>query len=140
MILKTTQPSFWEANIDTLQSEKGLKWQPLVSSSTAIPTPWDKEEYDSLTQDYYRLTGISDEQNHLDVKQEKERINDALRALMANQAIAGTVGAFEGAAYYMKGVYRPEIDCIMFSKEAKQFCKVCQTEIDRIIELIKSGH
>jgi hypothetical protein len=43
------------------------------------------------------------------------------------------VGAFEGAGYASKGIYRPMLDCIMFSKGKKPFCKVCEEAIIRVI-------
>ena len=45
----------------------------------------------------------------------------------------GKVGAFEGAGYLPKGLYRPMIDCIMFSKGDKPFCKVCESAIEKVI-------
>jgi hypothetical protein len=36
------------------------------------------------------------------------------------------VGAFEGAGYAAKGLFRPAIDCKMFSKGNRNFCKVCE--------------
>jgi hypothetical protein len=48
----------------------------------------------------------------------------------------GKVGAFEGAVYEAKGYYRPEVDCIMFSR-GESFCKVCRHAIERVIELYK---
>jgi hypothetical protein len=35
------------------------------------------------------------------------------------------VGAFEGAGYAAKGLYRPAVDCKMFSKGNCEFCPVC---------------
>jgi hypothetical protein len=46
----------------------------------------------------------------------------------------GQVGAFEGAMYEARGYYRPEIDCIMFSRSDK-FCRVCREAIMRIIKM-----
>lgn len=46
----------------------------------------------------------------------------------------GRVGAFEGANYEAKGYYRPQVDCIMFSR-TDYFCKVCQRGITRVIDL-----
>ena len=43
------------------------------------------------------------------------------------------VGAFEGAGYMAKGMYRPMLDCIMFSKGNKPFCKVCKQAITKVI-------
>ncbi len=44
------------------------------------------------------------------------------------------VGAFEGAGYAAKGLYRPTHHCRMFSKDHKAFCPVCQ---QALIELIR---
>jgi hypothetical protein len=46
----------------------------------------------------------------------------------------GKVGAFEGAGYVANGMYRPMLDCIMFSKGTKPFCTVCEAHIIDIIE------
>jgi hypothetical protein len=48
---------------------------------------------------------------------------------------AGKVGAFEGAGYEAKGLYRGEADCIMFSRNPVGFCRVCQRAINHIIDL-----
>ena len=41
-------------------------------------------------------------------------------------------GAFEGAGYMAKGLYRSQIDCIMYSRHIA-FCKVCQRTIADVI-------
>ncbi len=51
----------------------------------------------------------------------------------AKEKYAGKVGAFEGANYEAKGYYRPEIDCIMFTR-ARNFCSVCRRAIGRMID------
>jgi len=43
------------------------------------------------------------------------------------------VGAFEGAGYASKGIYRPQQHCLMRSL-AYPYCKVCQRAITRMIE------
>ena len=43
------------------------------------------------------------------------------------------VGAFEGAGYSAKGMYRPMLDCIMFTQGDKPFCKVCEERIIKVI-------
>ncbi len=48
---------------------------------------------------------------------------------------AGKVGAFEGAGYEARGLYRPEAECIMGSRTITSFCRVCQRAINRIIDL-----
>ncbi len=42
------------------------------------------------------------------------------------------VGAFEGAGYRQKGVYRPQQRCLMRQLDAV-FCKVCQRDLEQII-------
>lgn len=49
-------------------------------------------------------------------------------------SLAGNVGAFEGAGYEAKGLYRGEADCIMFSRNPVGFCRVCQRAITHIID------
>lgn len=50
-------------------------------------------------------------------------------------AQAGKVGAFEGGGYEARNLYRPEAECIMGSRKAVPFCRVCQRAISRIIDL-----
>ncbi len=47
---------------------------------------------------------------------------------------AGKVGAFEGAGYEARGLYRPEATCIMGARTVVAFCRVCQRAINRIID------
>ena len=50
------------------------------------------------------------------------------------------VGAFEGAGYSAKGLYRPALDCKMFSKGNKGFCPVCRKAIrDMVFYLTETG-
>ena len=39
------------------------------------------------------------------------------------------LGAFEGAGYAAKGLYRPAVDCKMFSKANREFCGVCRSAV-----------
>ncbi|NOZ02747.1 MAG: peptidase M64 [Deltaproteobacteria bacterium] len=48
------------------------------------------------------------------------------------------VGAFEGAGYSAKGLYRPAMDCKMFSKGNKGFCPVCKAAVEDMIRLLTS--
>jgi hypothetical protein len=48
---------------------------------------------------------------------------------------AGKVGAFEGAGYEARGLYRPEAECIMGSRRVATFCRVCQRAIARAIDM-----
>ncbi len=44
-------------------------------------------------------------------------------------------GAFEGAGYSAKGLYRPAFDCRMFSKRTIDFCPVCMCAVQQMIRL-----
>jgi hypothetical protein len=49
-------------------------------------------------------------------------------------ATNGIVGAFEGANYAATGYFRPEMNCIMFTRH-DVFCPVCRRAIVDVIEL-----
>lgn len=51
-----------------------------------------------------------------------------------NQEYANKVGAYEGAGYVQKGIYRPSMDCFMRSLQAQEFCPVCQRAIRNMVD------
>ena len=55
--------------------------------------------------------------------------------LLASGVHARKVGAFEGAMYQARGYYRPQADCIMFTRDEIGFCAVCRRAIERVIDL-----
>jgi len=57
-----------------------------------------------------------------------------MRARLAEDPAAGVVGAFEGAGYASKGLYRPTLDCLMFSRGLQPFCPVCRRAVERMVE------
>ena len=126
----------WEENATALLDPAKLKWKDLVASDTPIPTPWNKE----LFERYSREIQARRAQLRKDRRPESEM--EALFAeelkheqeMFAREPYAGKVGAFEGAMYEAKGYYRPEIDCIMFSR-TNFFCRVCRRAIERVIDL-----
>jgi hypothetical protein len=54
-------------------------------------------------------------------------------SLLSNMKYSGHVGAFEGAQYKAKGVYRSEANCLMFTRHHK-FCAACRRGINMIID------
>ena len=56
------------------------------------------------------------------------------QAMFAKEKYSGRVGAFEGAIYEAKGYYRPEVDCIMFTR-TDRFCAVCRRAIEKIVHM-----
>jgi len=55
--------------------------------------------------------------------------------LLQSQKHATEVGAFEGAGYQAKGLYRSSVDCIMFTRNPDSFCPVCAGAIEQVIDL-----
>ena len=41
--------------------------------------------------------------------------------------------------YEARGYYRPQADCIMFTRNAVPFCAVCRRAISRVIDLYAPG-
>jgi hypothetical protein len=139
-----------EPNITALMNPDKLKWRDLVSRETAIPTPWEKEEYDRRALAYQKIRGdlneriaaqkrnkaASSEIRELERKAERLSKEHAenLDALLARSQFQGVVGAFEGAGYSSSGLFRPMLDCIMFTKGKKPYCQVCEQAIIRVIK------
>jgi hypothetical protein len=59
--------------------------------------------------------------------------------LFARDRYRSAVGAFQGANYDAKAFYRPQLDCIMFSRDEVPFCRVCEAALDRVIDSFVPG-
>jgi hypothetical protein len=126
-------PEPWEPNVTANGAHP--KWP--TDPDVPLPTPWDKEEFEKHSR------AIQAERARIRAANEPESVMDKLfteeRAwemkFLGSQKYAGKVGAFEGAAYEPKGLYRPEIDCIMFTRDEVGFCRICRKAIERIIDL-----
>lgn len=129
----------WEPNVTALLDVTALKWRHLVSpfaNVTPIPTPWKKEEFEAFSRN------IQQRRAQLRKDRRPEEEMEALfreelaheKKMFAAEKHFGQVGAFEGAMYEAKGYYRPEIDCIMFTR-TDTFCRVCQEAIVRVIKM-----
>jgi len=127
----------WEPNATALLDPARLKWRDLVAADTPIPTPWPKEEFDRASADSQRTRRAIREANRpeaeMDALFRAEQVRDT--ALLASGPYAGRVGAFEGANYASRGYFRPQEDCIMFTRDAVPFCVVCRRAIDAILDL-----
>lgn len=129
----TVEP--WETNVTALFDKNNLKWKDLVEESTPIPTPWNKAEFDAHG---YK---IQKERDSLRKAQVTENIMEDLftrqmnkeNEFFASEHYKDKVGAFEGANYNAKGMYRSQLDCIMYTRH-QVFCKVCQRSIVDVIK------
>ncbi len=129
----TAEP--WETNITALFDPENLKWKDLVEEGTPIPTPWNKVPFDRYGYE------IQKERDSLRNANVPEEVMEALfmRQLkqedefFAKEEYRDQVGAFEGAGYLAKGLYRSQIDCIMYTRHMV-FCKVCQRSLEDVID------
>jgi hypothetical protein len=126
----------WEPNVTALLEPSKLKWKDLVDATTPLPTPWDKARYDELDLAYQkqRADKLAAKASEADMEALFREVKAATGPLLAAEKFAGKVGAFEGACYQAKGLYRPSADCIMFTRNPTSFCRVCERAIERTID------
>lgn len=139
-----------EPNITALLDPNNVKWKPLLTPKIKVPTPWEKEAYDQMDLEYQKtreeltekIARLKREKAAPEIIKQVEEESENLsrqHALKMDEFLQkskywGKVGVFEGAGYASKGLYRPMIDCIMFSKGNKPFCKVCENAIIQVIK------
>ena len=129
---KRTEP--WEPNVTALLDPALLKWKDLVDPGTPLPTPWNKVEFENFEREIQKQRRQLRAEGRPEAEMEElfRRERDKEDALFRVEKYLGKVGAFEGANYEAKGYYRPEVDCIMFTRHDK-FCAVCRRAIERVI-------
>lgn len=133
----TEHPEPWEPNVTALLDPAKLKWRDLVPEGTPLPTPWKKEEFEKHSRE------IQVERRKLIASGAAESVIDELfraqqkweTGFLSSEQYGEKVGAFEGAGYEAHGLYRPEADCIMFTRDEVGFCRVCRRGLERIIDL-----
>jgi hypothetical protein len=129
------RPEPWEPNVTA--DPKAAKWKELIEPATPLPTPWVKDSFDALQKQ------VQARRREIRAQKLPESAMEALfRAelaesvkLLAGPPWGGKVGAFEGAMYAPKGYYRPQADCVMFTRNTAGFCAVCRRAIERVIEM-----
>lgn len=134
----------WEPNVTALLDPTRLKWNRDPLSPMAIvplPTPWPKAEFET----YQR--GIQARRAELRADKRPEAEMSALfheeqqhvEAMFAKARYRDAVGAFQGGNYSATGYYRPQLQCLMFTR-SDAFCDVCQHAIEDIIDLYSQPH
>ncbi|HSP88466.1 MAG TPA: M64 family metallopeptidase [Ignavibacteriaceae bacterium] len=137
-----------EPNLTALVNPKEFKWKEFVKD-VEIPTLWEKAQFDSMDMEWQserremnqkiaelkrnnvdskEVENFQDEYNRKD-KLHSEEIDDFLK----NSKYSGKIGVFEGAGYLSKCLYRPMVDCLMFSKGKKPYCIICEKAVLRVI-------
>lgn len=127
-------PEPWEPNL-TANGERP-NWMGMVDAGTPLPTPWDKEAFEAHQHEYQAERRKLREANVPETQMDElfRREQEWETKFLGSQKYAGKVGAFEGAGYEAKGLYRPQADCIMFTRDEVGFCRICKRAIERIID------
>jgi hypothetical protein len=139
-----------EPNITALLDPANIKWKDLLSPGLALPTEYGKEKIEALMAERRKnreeqARAVEDARKkgagEAGLKKIETKYRDADKALAKKieavrveyASLEDKVGAFEGAGYTAKGLYRPMIYCIMISSPKGEFCRVCQQAISRMI-------
>lgn len=138
-----------EPNITALLDPDNIKWKELVSPGIALPTPYGKDEREALEAQQRQIleeTGRKIEAARArgdsaaaaalekEAKAREAGIQEKIEAIRGQYAgLEDKVGAFEGAGYASRGLYRPQIYCLMIAHPKNEFCLVCQKAIRDMI-------
>ena len=140
-----------EPNITALLDPANVKWKDLLSPGIGVPTEYGKEEIEGLEAERRKnrearaleieaakRKGTSGAQ----VKKIEEKLREADKVITRkieevrrqHAGLDGRVGVFEGAGFTSKGLYRPQIYCLMISSPRDEFCLVCRRAISQMID------
>ena len=131
------RPEPWEKNVTALHDPAALKWGALASPGVALPTPWPKAEFEAFQRENQarrrelRAENRPEKEMNQLFADEQSFIEQLFAQYPETNAV---VGAFEGANYAATGYYRPEMNCMMFTRHDR-FCSVCQAAIEEVIDL-----
>jgi hypothetical protein len=127
----------WEPNVTALLDPAALKWRDLVTPGTPLPTPWLKDDFEANTREAQQRRAAIRKRNgpeaEMDALFREQMAHDT--ELLNRPPHGRAVGAFEGANYEARGYFRPQADCIMFTRDQVPFCAVCRRAIDAILDL-----
>ena len=129
------RPEPWEPNVTA--DPKAARWKDLIAADIPLPTPWEKATFEEGQRAYQarrrKIRAERRPEDEMDALFREELARST--KLLSSGPQAGKVGAFEGAMYEAKGYYRPQADCIMFTRDEVGFCAVCRRAIERVIDL-----
>ena len=127
----------WEANVTALLDGQPLKWRDLVEPGTPLPTPWPKAEFEARQREFQarrmQIRAGNRPESEMNALFREEQSHTT--RLFRGQRHAGSVGAFRGANYDAQAYYRSQLDCVMFTRNAVPFCRVCQRALEQVIDL-----
>ncbi len=140
-----------EPNITALLDPSNVKWKDLLSPGIAIPTEYGKEKIEAIQADLMKnreaqRKAVEEAKakgaGEAALKKIEDKYREASKVLgqkiqevrKSYASLEDKVGVFEGAGYSAKGLYRPQIYCIMITSPKGEFCRVCQQAISQMID------
>ena len=146
-----------EPNITALLDPANVKWKDLLSPGIGVPTEYGKEQRSRPSWPSGGRTGRTGSGRSRRRRRRASRPTGSRpsrpgsrrptssspeKSITVNKQYAGLedkVGVFEGAGYAAKGLYRPQMYCIMISSPKGEFCRVCQRAISWMIDYFGEG-
>ncbi len=125
----------YEPNVTALKDPSRLKWRQLATPNTPLPTPWPKSKFEqhSLAVQERRAQMRAANAPEAEMNALFRYTKEFTEGLFKRSRYRNAVGAFEGANYEASGYYRPEQNCIMFTRTGT-FCSVCEAAIEDVID------
>lgn len=127
----------WEPNVTALKDPASLKWKDLVTPGTPLPTPWNKDAFEQHSREIQKerraIRAANRPETEMDALFRRQQAEET--KMLAAEKYASAVGAVEGAMYEARGYYRPQVDCIMFTRDEVPFCHVCRRALSKVIDL-----
>ena len=129
----------WEPNVTALLDpgacEMGVRWPPPMCRCRR---PWDKAAYEAALEGdpgaaSCRSARPTGQRRRWTRCSRRSGRRDTALLLARGVLVSASGWAFEGADYEAPGYYRPQVDCIMFTRDDVPFCRVCQWAIGRVI-------
>ena len=126
----------WPANVTATTDPARLKWRDLLTPGIPVPTPWPKEQFEAMSKDFQsrRARIRAEKRPESEMTRLFREELEATTKLLSSAEHSGRVGMFQGANYDAKAFYRPQIDCIMFTRNRVPFCRVCQRALAAVID------
>jgi hypothetical protein len=130
-----TEP--WEPNITALLDPGAVKWADLATPGIPLPTPWSQSEYDEVSLAFQKVRAELRASGASETRMDEyfAEVAATTGPMLGGEEHFDEVGAFEGAGYQAKGLYRPAVDCIMFTRNPDHYCPVCAAAVNRVIDL-----
>jgi hypothetical protein len=126
--------------VTALLDPSSLKWRDLITPGTPVPTPWPKQQFEQQAREFQATRREIRQRNAPEEEMDAHfrRQLEADERVLKSSPYSSAIGAFEGASYEARGLYRPQADCIMFTRDRVGFCAVCRRAIATIIDLYSS--